>query len=61
MQPETRNGKSSYNAMQVAVMDALDRHLKNGSAIASFPTLDEASLSYPGQDNPQLSYTRPLA
>ncbi|BAU13050.1 hypothetical protein LEP3755_35860 [Leptolyngbya sp. NIES-3755] len=59
MQPETRSGKSIYNAMQVAVMDALDRHLKSGSAIASFPTLEEANLSYgQGQDNPQLSYVK---
>lgn len=57
MQPETRNGKSIYNAMQVAVMDALDRHLKTGSTIASFPTFEQAQLSYvAGQDNPQLSY-----
>lgn len=56
LEPETRNGRSIYNAAQIVVMDALDRHLKNGGSIVSFPTLEQARLSYEGQDNAQLSY-----
>lgn len=58
MQPEKRSGKSVYNAAQILVMDALDQHLKQGGEIASFPTLEQAELSYAGQDNGYLSYPR---
>lgn len=54
LEPEMREGKSVYSANQIAVLDALDRHLKNGGTTSTFPTPEQ--LSYAGQDNSQLSY-----
>ncbi len=56
MEPEKQGGKSVFNADQIAVMDALDRMLKDGKSIADFPTANGASdLSYVSQDKPELS------
>lgn len=54
LEPESREGKSVYNGDQVAILDALDRHLKSGGTTSTFPTPDQ--LSHVGQDNSQLSY-----
>ncbi|MFW9259893.1 hypothetical protein [Nostoc sp. CALU 546] len=56
LEPESREGKSIYNADQVVLMDALDRHIKNGGNIKNFPPPDPTKKDYIGQDNSQLSY-----
>lgn len=55
LEPESREGKSVYSGDQVAVLDALDRHIKSGGTTSTFLTPDQ--LSRVGQDNSQLSYT----
>lgn len=37
MEPEKQNGKSVFNADQIALMDSLDSVLKDGGSIADFP------------------------
>jgi hypothetical protein len=53
MEPEKQGGKSVFNADQIALMDALDDHLKGGGVIGDFgserPT-GQANLSYRTQD-----------
>ncbi len=57
MEPEKQGGKSIFNADQVAVMDALDSHIKAGNEIATFPgNQGTPTLSYVSQDKSQLSY-----
>lgn len=57
MEPEKQAGKSIFNADQVAVMDALDSHIKAGNEIASFPGADGvAPASYGLQDKAELTY-----
>jgi hypothetical protein len=56
LESESREGKSIYNADQVVLMDALDRHIKNGGNIKNFPPPDPTKKEYIGQDNSQLSY-----
>lgn len=56
MEPEKQGGKSSFNADQLAVMDALEAHLKADKDIASFPSADgQPTLSPVLQDNCGLS------
>jgi hypothetical protein len=54
MEPEKQGGKSVFNADQIALMDALDNHLKRGGSIGDFgeserPT-GQSNLSYRTQD-----------
>ena len=57
MEPEKQGGKSIFNADQVAVMDALDSHIKAGNEIASFPGADGVTTpSYVLQDKAELTY-----
>lgn len=57
LEPEKQGGKSIFNADQVAVMDALDAHLKADNDIASFPAAEgQTDLSYVLQDNRQPSH-----
>jgi hypothetical protein len=56
MEAEKQSGKSIFNAGQVAVMDALDAHLKADNDIASFPAVaGHESLATVLQDKPQPS------
>lgn len=56
LEPEKQGGKSIFNADQVAVMDALDSHIKAGNEIASFPGMDgHTDLSRVSQDTLKLS------
>ena len=57
MESEKQGQRSIYNADQVVWMDALDRHLKDGNDIATFPTTEGLSnLSYVSQDIAKSSY-----
>ena len=44
------DGRAVFNAEQIALMDALDAHIKAGGEIKSFSQAGE--LSYPTQDSP---------
>ncbi|XQQ05620.1 MAG: hypothetical protein EDM05_66090 [Leptolyngbya sp. IPPAS B-1204] len=64
MEPEKQNGKSVFNADQIALMDSLDSVLKDGGSIAEFPAAHgsielshrptgQAEKSYRTQDTKQ--------
>ena len=55
IQPEKQGSKSVINADHLALMDALDQHLKAGGTIADFAQTQEGS-SYGQQDNRTMTY-----
>lgn len=54
IEPEKQGNKAFINADQLALMDALDQHLKAGGKLSDFN--QSGGLSYVSQDKPDLSY-----